>query len=142
MKEINNNGEFTTRHEGIRVTVMFREDYARKMNSTKYKVKKKIADNELHELKIQGRKRMNSLIVIGYSKFKLFEGRLLSDEEGVFEIFDGYKWNRVMFADQYAAKYGYSSKQALEYHIGKSVEALRLQRMNGEYLNLLICKQD
>ena len=73
MKKIEESGVFKTRHEGHSVSVMFKEDYARLKGVSKYGISKMIANNYLHQLKIAGRERMDSVIVLDMPKHKLFK---------------------------------------------------------------------
>lgn len=141
MIDLKNQGMFKTKHEGIGITVMFTEDYARLKGVSKYKVKQKVQRFELHELTIAGRNRMKSLIVVNYDTFKLFETRIVSDSHGMFKVFDGNKFVNAMFVDQYAEKNGFNSKQTIEYQLKKGIiKGVRIQRLNGEFVNLVLCE--
>lgn len=142
MKEIKQGGQFKILHEGVWVTVMFIEDYARSHNVSKYKVKQKVQNMELHELIIAGRARMKSLIVIAYDTFKMFDTKIMSAIDGMFKVKNNRHQYDVMFVNQYAEKHGYNSKETLEHQLQKGViDGLRIQRLNGGYINLIICKK-
>jgi len=142
MKEVKKDGRFKVKHEGIGVTVMFLEDYARQQGMTKYKVKKKVKDNELQELVIAGRQRMKSVVIVDYDKFTIFKNKVMSDSTGVFKVQYGRTYKDAMFVNQYAQKNSYNSKETLEYQLSKGIlKGIKIQRLNGGYVNFVICEK-
>ena len=139
MKEINNKGKFTTKHEGVEIQVLFFEDYARLHNLSKYELQKAVKKFQVHRLDISGRKRMKSVIVDEYKEFKLFKTSIFSRPDGSFLIKVKNKFVRVMFTNQYAEREG-KSKEMIEHDMMKlgKTKYVKLERFNGKSINLVI----
>lgn len=127
-------------HEGKRLPVLFLHDYLKVNKTTRFAVQKKIAAFELYQLEIFGRKRLKNLIVTD-PPGELLESIIVSEENGSFTIWDGYRYAQVMFVDQYAANNNLS-KQAIDYQLEKGIlDGYQYQRANGNKVNFVFCSK-
>lgn len=147
IKDIQNkDGIFYIKHEGERVGIMLQGDWQKREGLNHYMAKKKIERMHVQALHGSGSGRENIFIVVDNPKGVIFSSSELLRADKTFLLFDGFKYNRVMFVTDFLIENPeYNSKQNIENQLHNDnpemLSGLQVRKVSNKCINFVICQK-